>query len=284
MFTELRAKFDQMLQTNTEYIYFLPVNNGQAYYKIENAPEGMSLQKSPVLLHVTPASNQTSSSSPGAGYMPLSSLLTDKCPNHMSSHTSLRGQRSPRSLSPSQEHSNRRPSSPAASEQASRHYQRPASVVLANKRQKGNLYVDDPSKLAPGGNGGEKARPASMLASWKQMEQNDSDDVCFSLVTDPTFLDSEQRSNNRAQPRPRSISCSEQKTGNRDPRYVNDPGQYTVLPSSVPNGNTYLTETTDEAVFEMRDVRVESSSSSPESSTATSGTPDIQITVFQDYP
>ena len=293
MFTELRAKFDQMLQTDANCIYFLPVNNGQAYYKIENAPEGMSLQRSPVLLQVTPASNQTGLPSPAAEYSPLSSLLHGKSPNCTGSvqgsptpsRASLQRQRSPRSLSPSQEYSNRRPSPPGASEQASRSLQRPTSMLLVNKRQKSNVYVDDPSKLAVGGNAREKARPASMLASWKQMESKDSEGVCSNGVTNPTFFEGEQRSNNQALQRPSSMilnhdQSSEQGNGSRDPRYVKDPSQYSVLASSVPNGTTQRRR--DEIAFEMRDVSGEAHSPFPERSTPGSGTPGIQISMFQD--
>lgn len=290
-FVELRARFDQMLRTNTEYIYFLPVNNGQAYYKVENAPEGMSLQRSPVLLHVASASNQMSYSSLSAENRPKSFLLADKSPSQMSaiglapasptSRASFQGHRSPRSVSPSQERSSRHPSPSAGPNKPSESSQRPTSMLLSNKRKNGNVYVDDPSKLTPGDNE-ERTRPASMLVSSKE---NDSYGVCSRGASNHTFSEGECESTNR---RPSSMVLDRdrgpRKQSGRDPRYVDDPAQYTVLALSVPNGTSYLSESRDEAVIEMTDVNAATPSSSPENSTTRSDTPDIQITIFQDSP
>ena len=165
-FTELRLKFDRMLQSNAEYIYFLPINSDKACYNPENAPEGMKISVTPVHAFLSPnvARKRISLCS-----------FRDTCVNEATpSHQSIKsgnlsgrssghsspGRRSPRSVSPSVDPFVQGASN-AVNRSASLHLTQDASRNVHTKRT-ANLYVKDPSQL--GGNTAQ-VRPASMLIS-----------------------------------------------------------------------------------------------------------------------
>lgn len=164
-FPELRSKFDRMLQSNAEYIYFLPINSDKACYNPENAPEGMKISVTPVHTFLSPnfARKRISLCS-----------FRDTCANEATpSHQSIKsgnlsgrtsghsspGQRSPRSVSPAVD-SLVQGASNAVNRSASLHLSQDASRKVHSKRA-ANLYVKDPSQLGTTA----QVRPTSMLIS-----------------------------------------------------------------------------------------------------------------------
>ena len=163
-FTELRSKFDKMLEKNAENIYFLPVNSDNPRYNPENAPQGMTISVPPVqtLLSPNPAQNRMSLSAFREAYANefTSNHLSIRPGNHSgrSSAQTSPGQRSQRSVSPSYNPFPRDNTLNTATGTASVYLSRDIS-----HRKTGNLYVKDPSEQLLGVT--TQARPTSMLVT-----------------------------------------------------------------------------------------------------------------------
>lgn len=161
-FSQLKSKFDHMLRSDAEYIYFLPVNGDKPCYQPENAPEGLTVT-SPNTLRARSADanggNRLSSyvqmqMAPTANLVPSSPT-----PGRASGQTSP-GQHSPRSISPTFDPSPRHMTSPNLA-------QRSASMLLSGdagkdkKKRVKNVYVDNPLRRPP--NLIAQVRPTSAL-------------------------------------------------------------------------------------------------------------------------
>ena len=156
-FSQLKSKFDHMLRSDAEYIYFLPVNGDQPCYQPENAPEGLTL---PTRTSPNANGGNRLSSYVQMQMAPTANLaLSSPIPGRSSGQTSP-GQHSPRSISPAFDPSPRHTTSPNMA-------QRSASMLLSGdagrdkKKRVKNVYVDNPSKRVQ--NLIAQARPTSAL-------------------------------------------------------------------------------------------------------------------------
>ena len=125
-FSQLRAQFDSMLLEEKKETYIdLQIDASKPYYKVEAS----ELKESDPFYEVSKGKKWGSHIS-----IRSSTENAEKSPSHSTGHTSplvqLRGQRSPRSLSPV----------PATEKPP-----RPVSLQLLSNHQNANHYVDDPS-------------------------------------------------------------------------------------------------------------------------------------------
>ncbi len=210
-FSELKSKFDHMLRSNAEYIYFLPVNSDRPCYQPENAPEGMTLT-SPNQIRLSPNANGNRQST----YIQMASTSHSVLPGSdhgRSSGQTSPGPRSPRSISPTS-------FDPSPSRINPNVAQRSASMLLSRdvvrdkrKRIGGNLYVDNPSKKAQ-----EilaQVRPTSMLVS------RPSENGEVSIGTGDSITHRTRNHGNSRHRRPSSAGESSNGTANGVAAYVN---------------------------------------------------------------
>lgn len=147
-FSELKSKFDRMLRSDAEYIYFLPVNSDNPCYQPENAPEGLTI--------TSPNTVRASSNANGGNRLssyvqmqmaPTANLVPASPTPGRSSGQSSPGQHSPRSTSPTFDPSPRHVTTPNVA-------QRSASMLISGdagrdkKKRVKNVYVDDPLRQA----------------------------------------------------------------------------------------------------------------------------------------
>ncbi len=222
-FSELKSKFDHMLRSNAEYIYFLPVNSDRPCYQPENAPEGMTLT-SPNQIRLSPNANGNRQST----YIQMASTSHSVLPGSAhgrSSGPSSPGPRSPRSISPTS-------FDPSPSRMNPNVAQRSAGVLLSRdtgkdkRKRTRNLYVDDPSKKAQEILAAQ-VRPTSMLVS----RPSENGEILIGTGGSITYRTS-NHSNSRHR-RPSSAGESSNTTANGVAGYVN----VGLTGNGIENGN-----------------------------------------------
>ena len=154
-FSELRSRFDKILQSNAKYIRLLPVNIDSPCYNPENAPEGMTISVSPTQPFLSPNVARKGISldayrDPTVNEATLS--IKSGIASGEASGCSSPGLLSPRRLSPTADSHKSASSTSLPFTDANRD---------VHKSRGANLYVRDPSQLGTAA----QVRPSSMLIS-----------------------------------------------------------------------------------------------------------------------